>query len=30
MLSNLGYSDTGDVLDCRSVTLAKKVKNDFD
>jgi hypothetical protein len=30
MLSNLGYSDTGDVLDCRSVTLGKKVENDFD
>ncbi len=30
MLSNLGYSDAGDVLDCRLVTLAKKVENDFD
>jgi hypothetical protein len=30
MLSSLGYSDTGDVLHCRLVTLAKKVENDFD
>jgi len=30
MLSNLGYSDTGDVFDCSPVILAKKVENDFD